>query len=191
MHSGRLVGLVGWCLLFPFDLSWILLIGGSLLVLCSFPGPPAYHNSCRWVTMGPGQGGWFRSVVPLTPGGSLPPPCPSVDPHSVGSWDQSWLMAESPGGERNKTLTLRNWQTLTVWVAEALFHLCILTDHLLPFVAKQSLKESICNSPGTGTSLVAEWMKSHWAMKGEVFWPEGKGSGASVPSGKPGQVVHL
>ena len=27
-----------WCLLSPFDLSWILLVGGGLLVPCSLPG---------------------------------------------------------------------------------------------------------------------------------------------------------
>ena len=29
-----------WCLLSPFDLSLILLVGGSLLVPHSLPGPP-------------------------------------------------------------------------------------------------------------------------------------------------------
>ena len=39
--SGRLVGHMDWRLLPPFDLSRILLIGGSLSVPCSLPGPPA------------------------------------------------------------------------------------------------------------------------------------------------------
>ena len=36
--SGRLVGHVGWSFLSPFDLSQILLNGGSLVVPCSLPG---------------------------------------------------------------------------------------------------------------------------------------------------------
>ena len=38
--SGRLVGHMDWFLLSPFDLSQILLVGGSLLVPHSLPGPP-------------------------------------------------------------------------------------------------------------------------------------------------------
>ena len=38
--SGRLLGHVDWCLLSPFDLSRILLVGGGLLVLCSLPASP-------------------------------------------------------------------------------------------------------------------------------------------------------
>ena len=36
--SGRLVGHMGWSFLSPFDLSRILLNGGSLVVPCSLPG---------------------------------------------------------------------------------------------------------------------------------------------------------
>ena len=39
--SGTLAGhITGWCLLLPFGPSWILLAGGSLLVLCSLSGLP-------------------------------------------------------------------------------------------------------------------------------------------------------
>ena len=38
--SERLVGHVDWCLLSPFDLSQILLVGGGLLVPCSLPESP-------------------------------------------------------------------------------------------------------------------------------------------------------
>ena len=38
--SGRLVGLMGWHLLSPFEVSQILLVGGSFLVPCSLSGPP-------------------------------------------------------------------------------------------------------------------------------------------------------
>ena len=38
--SGRLIGHLDWSLPSPFDLAQILLVGGSLLVSCSFPGPP-------------------------------------------------------------------------------------------------------------------------------------------------------
>ena len=46
----------------PFDLAWILLVGGSLLVLCSLPGPPVVKQLMQMVSMVPGQGGWFQSV---------------------------------------------------------------------------------------------------------------------------------
>ena len=38
--SGELVGHVDWHLLSPFDFSWILPVGGNLLVPHYFPGPP-------------------------------------------------------------------------------------------------------------------------------------------------------
>ena len=44
--SGRLVGHVHWRLLFPFDLSRILPVGGGLLVPNSLLGPPV---SCKWL----------------------------------------------------------------------------------------------------------------------------------------------
>ena len=46
----------------PFDLSRILLVGGSLLVLCSLPGPLDIEQLMQMVTMVPGQGGRFQSV---------------------------------------------------------------------------------------------------------------------------------
>ena len=32
----------------PFDLSWTLLVGGGLLVLCSLPGPPVIKQLMKW-----------------------------------------------------------------------------------------------------------------------------------------------
>ena len=46
----------------PFDLAWILLVGVSLLVLCSLPGPPVVKQLIQMITMVPGHGGWFQSV---------------------------------------------------------------------------------------------------------------------------------
>ena len=46
----------------PFDLSWTLLVGGGLLVLCSLPGLPVVKQLMQIVTMVPGQGGQFQSV---------------------------------------------------------------------------------------------------------------------------------
>ena len=46
----------------PFDLSWILPVGGGLLVLCSLAGSPVLKQLMQMVTMVPGQGGWFQSV---------------------------------------------------------------------------------------------------------------------------------
>ena len=46
----------------PFDLSRILLVGGSLLVLCSLPGPLVIKQLMQMVTMVPGQGGRFQSA---------------------------------------------------------------------------------------------------------------------------------
>ena len=45
-----------------FDLSWILPVGGGLLVLCSLPGPPAVKQLMHMVTTVPGQGERFQSV---------------------------------------------------------------------------------------------------------------------------------
>ena len=64
--SGRLVGCMDWHLLSPFDLCRILVVGGSLLVPHSLPGPPVVRELMQVVTIGPGQDGWFQSVVPLT-----------------------------------------------------------------------------------------------------------------------------
>ena len=56
-----------WRLLSPFDLPRILPVGGSLLVPRSLPGPPGVREELmQVVTMVPGQGGRFHSVVPLT-----------------------------------------------------------------------------------------------------------------------------
>lgn len=62
----RLVGHLDWSLFSPFDLSWILLIGGSLLVLRSLPGPPLKITHASGCVAWPGR--WFGSVFPLTPG---------------------------------------------------------------------------------------------------------------------------
>ena len=45
----------------PFDLSWTL-VGGGSLVSCSLQGPPVVKQFIQMVTMVPGQGGWFQSV---------------------------------------------------------------------------------------------------------------------------------
>ena len=47
----------------PFDLSGTLLVGGGLLVPCSFPGPPVVKQLMQMVTMVPGQGGRFQSCA--------------------------------------------------------------------------------------------------------------------------------
>ena len=46
----------------PFDLSRTLLVGGSLLVLCSLAGPPVVKQLMQMVTMVPDQGGRLQSV---------------------------------------------------------------------------------------------------------------------------------
>ena len=38
-----------WRFLFPFDLSRVFLLGSSLLVFHSLPGPPFEGNSCKWL----------------------------------------------------------------------------------------------------------------------------------------------
>ena len=63
--SGRLVGLIDW-LLSAFDLSAILPIGSSLLVLHSLPGPPIVRELMRVSMISSGQGMWFLSVLPQT-----------------------------------------------------------------------------------------------------------------------------
>ena len=50
--------MVGY-VMFPFNLSRTLLVGGGLLVLCSLPGPPVVKQLLQMVTMVPGQGGQF------------------------------------------------------------------------------------------------------------------------------------
>ena len=45
-----------------FGLSWTLLVGGGLLVLCSLPGLPVIKQLIQMVTMVPGQSGRFQSV---------------------------------------------------------------------------------------------------------------------------------
>ena len=49
-------------LVFPFDLSRTLLVGGGLLVPCSLPGPPVLKELMQMVAMVPGLGGRFQSV---------------------------------------------------------------------------------------------------------------------------------
>ena len=56
---------MGWHLLFPFDLFWIIPVGGSLLVPSSLPGPPPVRLLLQVVTVGSDQGRWFQSAVPL------------------------------------------------------------------------------------------------------------------------------
>ena len=60
---GRTYGLA-----FPlsFELSRILPVGGRLLIPCSLPAPPVVRELMHVVTTGPGQGGWFQSVVLVT-----------------------------------------------------------------------------------------------------------------------------
>ena len=48
-------------LVFPFDLSRTLLVGGGLLVPCSLPEAPVI-KLMQMVTMVSGQGGQFQSV---------------------------------------------------------------------------------------------------------------------------------
>ena len=66
MDSGRLVGHMDWPLLSFFDLSQIIPVGGSLLVSHSLPGLPAERQVLQAVTILPGQGGQFQSVIFLT-----------------------------------------------------------------------------------------------------------------------------
>ena len=49
-------------LVFPFDLSRTLLVGGGLLVPCSLPGPSVVKQLMQMLTVAPGQGGRFQSV---------------------------------------------------------------------------------------------------------------------------------
>ena len=50
----------------PLDLSRTLPAGGGLLVPYSLSGSPAIKQLMQMVTMVPGQGGRFQSVLPLT-----------------------------------------------------------------------------------------------------------------------------
>ena len=95
--SGRVVGHTDWCLLSPFDLSWILLVGGSLLVLRSLPGPPVVRELMQVVTILPGQGGQFQSVVPLTKPASG---------HWV-VWEQWWSVTQT--GKEISVSWLQGW----------------------------------------------------------------------------------
>ena len=47
----------------PFDLSRVLLVGGSLLVLCSLPGPLDIKQLMQMVTTVPGQVGGFSQLA--------------------------------------------------------------------------------------------------------------------------------
>ena len=51
---------------FLFDSSWILLVGGGLIVPCSLPRPPILKQLRQMVTMVLGQGWLFLAVGPLT-----------------------------------------------------------------------------------------------------------------------------
>ena len=53
----------------PLDLSGTLMVGGGLLVPYSLSGSPVIKQLMQMVTMVPGQGGQFQSVV-------LPPTFP-------------------------------------------------------------------------------------------------------------------
>ena len=48
-----------------FDLSRTLPVGGGLLVPCSLSGPPVINQLMQMVTMVPGQGWQFVSVLSL------------------------------------------------------------------------------------------------------------------------------
>ena len=50
----------------PFDVSWTILVGGGLLVLCSLPGPPVARQLMQVASVLSGQGRWFQLVFPLT-----------------------------------------------------------------------------------------------------------------------------
>ena len=63
--SGRLVGLIDWLLLSAFDLSGILPIGSSLLVLHSLPGTPIVRELMHVTMILSGQGMWFLFMFPL------------------------------------------------------------------------------------------------------------------------------
>ena len=47
----------------PFDFSQTLLIGDSILVPCSLPGPPVVKQLTQIVTMVPGHGGMVQSAA--------------------------------------------------------------------------------------------------------------------------------
>ena len=47
---------------FHFDLSQTLPVGGGLFVPCSLPGPPVIKQLMQMVTMVPDQAGQFQSV---------------------------------------------------------------------------------------------------------------------------------
>ena len=49
----------------PFDLSRTLPVVGGLLVPYSLPGPAVVKQLMQIITMVPGQGGRFQSVLPL------------------------------------------------------------------------------------------------------------------------------
>ena len=81
--SGRLAGHVDCRLLSPLDLSQILPVGGSSLAPRSLQGPPVVRSFTQEATVLPGQGWWFRSVIPLTAGPPLPTkpaPCQALCP---------------------------------------------------------------------------------------------------------------
>ena len=63
--SGRLVGHLDWHPLSSFDLSWILLVVGNLLVLHSLPGPPVQDNSCKRLSSCLARVGRYGQWFPL------------------------------------------------------------------------------------------------------------------------------
>ena len=64
--SGMLVRHMDWCLLSPFDLSRILLVGGSLLIFYSLPGLPVVKRiHASWLLWGRAGQAVFVSVSPI------------------------------------------------------------------------------------------------------------------------------
>ena len=60
--SGKLLGHMEWRLLPSLDFSWVLPVGGSLLVPYSLPGPPVY--SCKCLLWSVAWSGGFSQCVP-------------------------------------------------------------------------------------------------------------------------------
>ena len=62
----ELVGYLDWCLLSPFDLSEILLVGSILFVPQALPDPPAIRlaHASGYCRVWPGQAGGFSQWFP-------------------------------------------------------------------------------------------------------------------------------
>ena len=82
----------------PLDLSRTLLVGGGLLVPHPLSGSPVIKLLMQMVTMVPGQGGRFQSVLLLTQavnlGGHLKKQCETLG-KSVGKGGESVLTSRS------------------------------------------------------------------------------------------------